>query len=562
MKSEVFPVIVLAMLLNVCVVSVVFNPVSAWCVHDIAVMNVKPSPSIAVPGDLVSITVEIENQGDYNETFEVTVFYDHDVVAPVQNVNDLMPRANTTLTFIWNTTDVAFGDYIVKAKASIVAGEDDVRDNTFIGGRVTVSKVAIDVELDVGSVYFRGELTEIGILASVRGETIDATINATLFHNGTLYVDLSAYIEHVANGLYRVPYTMPTEAPTGTYMLVVEASYLTLKGTALKSFLLSPTFTVWNAVLININETVGTIGTAVDLIEVKLDTINATLVNIDGGVATINSTLGAIQADVDTINATLVNIAEGVATVNSTVGVIRTGVDTINAQLTAVNNTVGTIQTDVGAITADLADLQFDVTVINGTITTIQTTVGAIEGRITSIEENIVTIETDIGIIKTMLEGLTVQTTGPITTSTGNFKIVVLTTSNLEEPIQFSDNILTLRPSGSSGTTGITNIVIPKQLLFSIESSIDRVAITIDDEPAVFTYTEKPEEYALQIICTHSTHVMKVYLTGLPPTLFPVWVVAATVFIVTVAICLAFIIPRIRKPRIASSPKGTANPSC
>jgi len=96
----------------------------------------------------------------------------------------------------------------------------------------------LDVEVDVGSIHYRGETAEFYILVSSMGEPIDANISAILRAHGTLFADLSASVEHVHKGLYRVPYTIPTDAPTGTYVLVVEAGYLTIKGTSLKCFLL------------------------------------------------------------------------------------------------------------------------------------------------------------------------------------------------------------------------------------------------------------------------------------------------------------------------------------
>jgi len=343
-----------------------------------------------------------------------------------------MPKTSTNLTFVWNTTDAAVGEYTIKAQASVVAGESDIGDNTFIDGKITVLQVTIDVEVDVGSVHFRGELAEFYVLVSVLGEPVDANINALLYYNGTSYADLSQSGEYVAKGLYRVPYTISTDAPTGTYALVVEASYLSLRGTSLKSFLLSPTLT----------------GTLISL---------------------------------------------------------------------------------------------------NGTVAWIKTEIGIIEGRITSIEGRIATLETDIGTVKTILEGWTGGTTSPISTPLGDFQILVLTMSTLEDTIAFSDNVLTITLSGPPGTTGTTNVVIPKKLLIGIESSIDNVLVTIDNKQGVFTYTEQSEAYVLQITYIHSTHTMKVYLLGLPPTPFPAWIITVIVLIVAVVTSAAFYILKIRK---------------
>jgi len=216
-------------------------------------------------------------------------------------------------------------------------------------------------------------------------------------------------------------------------------------------------------------------------------------------VSSLDDVLSLLYQKLDAINATLVSIEGKIATIETDIGVIRTDVDTINAKLAVLNNTVATIQTDIGTITMDIANIQLEVTAINGTIATIQTTLGTFEGRITSIEESVVIIETDLGTIKTTLEEWTGGTTGTITTPEGSFQILVLTTSTLEVPIEFSDNILTLTLSGPSGTAGTTNVVVPKQLLVGTESSIDKVVVTIDDEQVVFTYTENPEAYVLHV---------------------------------------------------------------
>jgi len=49
--------------------------------------------------------------------------------------------SSTLLTFEWNTTGVAHGDYIISAYASPVPGETDTSDNNFAGGRIVVSMI-------------------------------------------------------------------------------------------------------------------------------------------------------------------------------------------------------------------------------------------------------------------------------------------------------------------------------------------------------------------------------------------------------------------------------------
>jgi len=55
--------------------------------------------------------------------------------------------ASTTLTFTWNTTDFAKGNYTISAYAWPVLGETDTTDNTFIDGWVVVAMVG-DINAD------------------------------------------------------------------------------------------------------------------------------------------------------------------------------------------------------------------------------------------------------------------------------------------------------------------------------------------------------------------------------------------------------------------------------
>jgi PKD repeat protein len=107
-------------------------------VHDVAIFNVIPHPTTVVAGDLVTIEVEVENQGDFPESFDVTTYYDDAKIA-TKSVAELAADESTDLTFTWNTTGVSEGVYTIKAVASVVEGEEDIDDNTYeIKDAVTV----------------------------------------------------------------------------------------------------------------------------------------------------------------------------------------------------------------------------------------------------------------------------------------------------------------------------------------------------------------------------------------------------------------------------------------
>lgn len=107
-------------------------------VHDVAVNSVDVSPTSVEAGENVSVTVVVENQGDYTETFDVAS-YCGPVPIGTQTVTGLVAGASETLTFAWTTKDVVEGEYAMKAEAGVVLGERDVTDNSLLDCTVTVT---------------------------------------------------------------------------------------------------------------------------------------------------------------------------------------------------------------------------------------------------------------------------------------------------------------------------------------------------------------------------------------------------------------------------------------
>jgi len=120
--------------------------VTAAGTRDVAVLSVTPDPTSVKLGELVNITVVVENQGDQTETFSVTVYYDTNTIG-TQSVTSLAAGANTSLTFVWDTKNVWIDTLVgsipfkINATASTVAGETDTADNTLVSSdRVRVVK--------------------------------------------------------------------------------------------------------------------------------------------------------------------------------------------------------------------------------------------------------------------------------------------------------------------------------------------------------------------------------------------------------------------------------------
>ncbi len=111
--------------------------VSPIQVHDIAVISVVPFPTTVVSGQSVKISVTVENQGDFTESFSVTTFYDDNVIG-TQTVTTLAADTSMILTYMWTTVDVSEGIYTISANATVVGDEVDIDDNTYVDDTVTV----------------------------------------------------------------------------------------------------------------------------------------------------------------------------------------------------------------------------------------------------------------------------------------------------------------------------------------------------------------------------------------------------------------------------------------
>lgn len=98
-------------------------------IRDIAITNTVPSKTVT-NDTTVYINVTIENHGEFEETFNVTVYYGG-VTIGTQTVANLAIGSAETLTFTWSTFVVPAGSYLITSTATTVPGETNVEDNTY-----------------------------------------------------------------------------------------------------------------------------------------------------------------------------------------------------------------------------------------------------------------------------------------------------------------------------------------------------------------------------------------------------------------------------------------------
>jgi len=114
---------------------------------DVAIVSVTPSSTAVYEGRIVNITVVARNEGNTTETFNVTAYYDSNIIG-TQLVVDLPLGENITLTFNWNTTGLTpCHSYTISAYAWPVPGEIDTGDNVLSDGTVKIAMLG-DVNAD------------------------------------------------------------------------------------------------------------------------------------------------------------------------------------------------------------------------------------------------------------------------------------------------------------------------------------------------------------------------------------------------------------------------------
>ncbi len=303
------------------------------------VILIALDPASGAAGTLTTVT-----GAGFQPTSQATMKFNDMLIgyAPVNESGSFAFTFNVPLSTPGSQTVKALDAEANKAEATFV-----VKDFT-----------PLDVEADVGPLCFRGEISEFYIQIESRGVAVNATsLSATLYgpHGRIAYQQHPENITLVATGFYKMTYAVPGNASLGTYALVVEATYNTsiveASGTSFASFSLSSTLTGWDALLIDLNGSVGLVRTELGVIEVSLSAVDARLVAIEGTLATINTTLGLIHTDTASIELNVTAITGSIAAIQTTLGPLE-------GKITSIQDDVATIETDLGTVTADISGLR------------------------------------------------------------------------------------------------------------------------------------------------------------------------------------------------------------
>jgi hypothetical protein len=104
-------------------------------VHDVAITSILPSQAVIHEGASVTVNITVQNHGNMMESFNVTLYVNETEVAK-EELKDLDFGTQETLSLSWNTTSFPKENYVISGTASVVPGEIDVGDNSYVDGAI------------------------------------------------------------------------------------------------------------------------------------------------------------------------------------------------------------------------------------------------------------------------------------------------------------------------------------------------------------------------------------------------------------------------------------------
>jgi len=96
--------------------------------HDLAVEYVSVDKHEATIGETVTITVQVKNEGNFTEDFNVQIFANRTLIEN-QTLENVAPSGEKAIVFVWNTTGFKEGEYIVKAEIPPLPIEENPENN-------------------------------------------------------------------------------------------------------------------------------------------------------------------------------------------------------------------------------------------------------------------------------------------------------------------------------------------------------------------------------------------------------------------------------------------------
>lgn len=136
-------------------------------IRDIAVIKIVPYPTKVYSGRNVNVNVTVANLGLIAESFEVTLYYDEVNLIGTEQISNLEPEQNITVSFTWNTNGLTpCTTHILAANVTRLPYELDFENNLLVCEQTVKIKTLGDVDGDG-----RVGLTDLVIIGQTYGTT-------------------------------------------------------------------------------------------------------------------------------------------------------------------------------------------------------------------------------------------------------------------------------------------------------------------------------------------------------------------------------------------------------
>ncbi len=105
--------------------------------HDVGIVNLYASPTIAISGQTIVFTTLLVNLGQQPETVSLTVYYDSHVAATVNGISIPVTQYPYYVNAFWDTSGIAPGNYTISATVSLTTDQNPA-NNQLTDGQVTI----------------------------------------------------------------------------------------------------------------------------------------------------------------------------------------------------------------------------------------------------------------------------------------------------------------------------------------------------------------------------------------------------------------------------------------
>ncbi|NWG10182.1 hypothetical protein HXY33_00260 [Candidatus Bathyarchaeota archaeon] len=106
-------------------------------IHNIATTNVNSLKTVVGQGFSTQINVTVANEGSFTEAFNTTLYANETAIDTREVI--LTSGSFATITFTWNTTGFAKGNYVISANVTILLDETTILDNAFTDGWLLIT---------------------------------------------------------------------------------------------------------------------------------------------------------------------------------------------------------------------------------------------------------------------------------------------------------------------------------------------------------------------------------------------------------------------------------------